>query len=88
MMAPLKEAAEKYLGHPITHALPSSPRLIALYPEDVWDAFEYVGLVFQQFVSRNWDRVAIDVAVNYASQGYFLCKITKTDGAAKKSRLC
>lgn len=86
MMAPLKEAAEKHLGHPITHALPSSPRLIALYPEDVWDAFEYVGLVFQQFVSRNWDRVAIDVAVNYASQGYFLCKNYKDRWGCKEEQ--
>lgn len=46
--------------------------MVALYAEDVWDAFEYVGLIFQEFYL--WEKIAPDFSVNYASQGRYLCK--------------
>jgi hypothetical protein len=85
MIKPLKDMAEERLGHPITHALASFPHLTALYPEDVWDAFEHVGLVFQQFIP--WPVEVPDFAANYASQGYFLCKEYKNKTACEKEKL-
>ncbi|KAF2436239.1 hypothetical protein EJ08DRAFT_232108 [Tothia fuscella] len=72
MLQPLKDMVEMELGYQITHALASFPYLTALYPEDIWDAFEYVGLIFQKYIP--WDVAVPDYAANYASQGYFLCK--------------
>jgi hypothetical protein len=84
MLQPLKEMAEEQLGHPITHGLASFPHLAALYPEDVWDAFEHVGLVFQQFIP--WPVVVPDYAANYASQGYFLCKEYKNKSSCEEEQ--
>ena len=84
MLKPLKDKAEGQLGHPVTHALASFPSLTALYAEDVWDAFEYVGLVFQQFIS--WPVTVPDFAANYASQGYYLCKEYKNKTACEKEK--
>ena len=44
MLQALRDAAESYLGHEISSALAATPNLVALYQEDVDDAFEYVGL--------------------------------------------
>jgi hypothetical protein len=84
MLKPLKEVAEDQLGYPITHALASFPSLQAFYAEDVWDAFEYVGLVFQQFIS--WPVTLPDFAANYASQGFSLCKEYRNKTACEKEK--
>lgn len=84
MLKPLKLRVEEHLGHPITHALASFPSLTALYAEDVWDAFENVGLVFQQFIP--WPVTVPDFAANYASQGYFLCKHYTNRTACKEEQ--
>ena len=44
MLRALRDAAESYLGHEISSALAATPNLVALYQEDVDDAFEYLGL--------------------------------------------
>lgn len=44
MIQALRDAAESYLGHEISSALAATPNLVALYQEDVDDAFEYLGL--------------------------------------------
>lgn len=44
MLQALRDAAESYLGHEISSALAATPNLVALYQEDVDDAFEYLGL--------------------------------------------
>ena len=44
MHSSLRVAAEAFLGHPIDAALAATPNLVALYNEDVDDAFEYLSL--------------------------------------------
>ena len=44
MLDSLREAVEGHLGHRIQAAAATVPHLIALYLEDLHDAFEYVGL--------------------------------------------
>lgn len=72
MIRPLKDIIESRLNRTITHAQASFPSLIALYDEDVWDAFDYVGLIFQEFIL--WEKTMPDLSANYASQGLYLCK--------------
>jgi hypothetical protein len=44
MLAALRTAAERYLGSSIYYALAACPNLVALYREDIEDAFEYLSL--------------------------------------------
>ena len=44
MLAALRTAAEGYLGNSIYYALAACPNLVALYREDIEDAFEYLSL--------------------------------------------
>lgn len=44
MLQALRDAVESYLGREISSALAATPNLVALYQEDVDDAFEYLGL--------------------------------------------
>lgn len=44
MLKALRAAAESYLEQNISSALAATPNLVALYQEDVDDAFEYIGL--------------------------------------------
>jgi len=43
----LRSAIEDYLGHGIDAVVASTPNLVALYEEDMADAFEYLDLEFQ-----------------------------------------
>jgi hypothetical protein len=44
MLRSLRERTEEHLGHTIPSALLTVPHLLALYDEDVRDAFEWIGL--------------------------------------------
>lgn len=85
MLRPLKSAVEARLEHTATHALASFPRLVALYPEDMWDAFEHVGLVFQRFIP--WPVAMPDFAANYASQGLYMCSDFRNKTACEAEQL-
>lgn len=84
MIRPLKEIIERRLGRTITHAQASFPSLIALYDEDVWDAFDYVGLIFQEFIL--WEKTMPDLSANYASQGLYLCKHYKDPSICREEQ--
>lgn len=44
MLGDLRTAAEEYLGHSIYYALAACPNLVALYRQEIEDAFEYLSL--------------------------------------------
>lgn len=67
----LRTAVETHLGHSITHALVSTPNLIALYDEDIQDTFDYLGL---KCASANMRvRSLWETITAYAGNGLGLC---------------
>jgi hypothetical protein len=44
LLGTLRNAAEKYLGHKVNSVLAATPNLVALYREDIEDAFEYLSI--------------------------------------------
>ena len=72
MISNLVTAAELRLGHNITAALVATPNLVALYQEDVADAFEYSAL---QSLDSPWDRdhVYHETGAAVAGNGFGLC---------------
>jgi hypothetical protein len=73
MISNLVTAAQLQLGHNITEALAATPNLVALYQEDVVDAFEHSGL---QSLDYWWDRdhVYHETAAAVAGNGFGLCQ--------------
>lgn len=71
VLSDLRAQVEKYLGAPIESAGITMPHLIALYQEDLQDAFDYVGLRYLFFPIR-YD-VLYETSAAYAGYGYGLC---------------
>ena len=71
VLSQLKVQVEEYLRQPIEAAGVTSPHLVALYQEDLQDAFEYVGLRYLTFPVR-YD-VLYETSATYAGYGYGLC---------------
>jgi len=78
-MKALKEKTEEVLGgqHKICEAAASIPRFPALYDEDLYDAFEYIGMDYLQI---NWDEngsartyLTYDTQVALAGHNISLC---------------
>ena len=67
----LRAQVEEYLGQPITSAVVTTPDLIALYQEDLQDAFEYAGLHYI-VVPVRYD-LLYETAAAYAGYGFGLC---------------
>lgn len=76
MIRELKVQVEHALSVPLA-TLPivvSTPHLIALYEEDIHDAFEYIGLPFPEdiYERRSWAWVR-DTGAALAGYGHYLC---------------
>ena len=71
MLSDLKLQVEEYLGVPIESAGVTAPHLVALYQEDLQDAFEYAGLRYLTFPVRYG--VLYETSATYAGYGYGLC---------------
>jgi hypothetical protein len=76
MIRQLKVQVEDVLSVPMA-TLPiviSTPHLIALYEEDIHDAFEYLNLPFPEDIHqrRSWAWVR-DTGAALAGYGHFLC---------------
>ena len=80
MLKALRAAAESFLGHDISSALAATPNLVALYQEDVDDAFEYIGLKSLDDPNPLF-RMFHESAAAAASAGLGLCQ-DYTDPAA------
>ena len=68
----LRIQTEIFLGRKITTAAASAPNLLALYEEDIADAFDYVDLDFQPL--PYWGTLIQETAAAYAGYGFGLCQ--------------
>lgn len=71
VLSDLRAQVEKYRGAPIEYAGVTTLYLIALYQEDLEDAFEHMGLGFLSFPVR-YD-VLYETSAAYAGYSYGLC---------------
>ncbi len=84
MLLDLRTAIEEQVG-PITCAGVTTMNLVALYDEDLHDAFEYVGLEYITFpVGYVGHNILYETSAAYAGYGYGLCTDYKTDPEACK----
>ncbi|KAL8731550.1 MAG: hypothetical protein Q9181_004271 [Wetmoreana brouardii] len=71
MLRSLRNEVEDFLDMPICTAVVTTPQLVALYREDVTDAFEYIGL---QYVETDyWEPCLQQTRAAYANYGFGLC---------------
>lgn len=68
----LRSKTEEELGHAISTVVTASPRLKALYEEDIVDAIEYAGL--KPLTNRAPFRQPHELSAAYAGNGLGLCK--------------
>lgn len=71
MLSDLRDTVEDYVGHPIESGAVAGLNLVALYYEDLHDAFEYVGLKYVDLPVR--DKTLLETSAAYAGYGYGLC---------------
>ena len=84
LLLALRAAVEEQVG-PITSAGVTTMNLVALYDEDLHDAFEYVGLEYITFpVGYVGHNILYETSAAYAGYGYGLCTDYKTDPEACK----
>ena len=81
MLSDLRILVEEQTGEPIESAGVATLNLVALYDEDLQDAFEFVGLRYLTFPLR-YD-VLYETSAAYAGYGYGLCS-DYTDRSACK----
>ena len=82
LLLALRAAVEEQVG-PITSAGVTTMNLVALYDEDLHDAFEYVGLEYITFpVGYVGHNILYETSAAYAGYGYGLCTDYKTDPEA------
>ncbi len=73
MIQSLRAAVEAQVGHKISAASITIPRLQALYQEDLEDAFQYVGLTYLD-TSPYWGgELLSETAAVYVGNGFGLC---------------
>ncbi|KAL6722231.1 hypothetical protein ACLMJK_001338 [Lecanora helva] len=85
MLIDLRAAVEDQVG-PITKAGVTTMHLVALYDEDLHDAFEYVGLEYVTFpIGDVGHNILYETSAAYAGYGYGLCSDYKDDPEACKN---
>ena len=84
VLSALKVRVDKYLGTPAESAGVTIPHLVALYQEDLQDAFEYAGLHYLAF-PVGYD-VLYETSAAYAGYGYGLCPEYTDRAACKKEQ--
>ena len=84
VLSDLRTQVEEYLDQPIEAAGVTVPDLVALYLEDLQDAFEYVGLRYLAFPVR-YD-LFYETSAAYAGHGYGLCSDYTDRAACKKEQ--
>jgi len=73
MIQSLEKEASAFVGQPISAATVSIPHLAALYGEDLYDAFEYLSLVYIKFFPFYNYRPIHSTISAYAGNGLGLC---------------
>ncbi len=84
MLSDLRSLVEEQTGKPIESAGVATLNLVALYHEDLRDAFEYVGLRYLTFPVR-YD-VLYETSAAYAGYGYGLCSDYTDRNACKREQ--
>ncbi|KAI0126776.1 hypothetical protein BJ170DRAFT_684357 [Xylariales sp. AK1849] len=71
----LKEETEKAVGFSITSAAASVPVFPAIYDEDLYDSFEYIGLEYLQMIQYSYrgPLLTYDPAAALTGHGFALC---------------
>lgn len=83
MLSSLRACVEARVG-PITSAGVTIPHLIALYNEDLHDAFEYLGLEYITFnVGYPGHQILYQTSAAYAGYGFGLCSNYEDEVACK-----
>lgn len=85
MLSDLRTLVEEQIGKPIESAGAATLNLVALYPEDLQDAFEYVGLRYLTFPVR-YD-VLYQTGAAYAGYGFGLCSDYTDRNACKQEQV-
>jgi hypothetical protein len=71
----LKKATEEKLGFEIVSAAASLPRIPAIYDEDLYDAFDYVGLGYLQIISATYHHTFLtyETMAALVGHGFSVC---------------
>ena len=85
MLSDLRALVEEQIGKPIESAGAATLNLVALYPEDLQDAFEHVGLRYLTFPVR-YD-IFYETSAAYAGYGYGLCSDYTDRNACKQEQV-
>ncbi|KAI1872859.1 uncharacterized protein JN550_003733 [Neoarthrinium moseri] len=87
MINDLRDQASISVGEPISAAAISIPHLVALYGEDLHDAFEYLSLVYLEFFPfSNFRPIHASIAA-YAGNGLGLCEDYRAIAACEEEEL-
>ncbi|KAF4549357.1 Hypothetical protein D9617_22g067030 [Elsinoe fawcettii] len=84
MLAALRDQAELFTGGKVTSAVVTIPHLVALYDEDIVDAFYHVGMTMSR--QSFYEHLVYESATAYAGSGFGLCSnFTDIVGCRKES---
>ena len=83
MISRLREQVEEQIGVRIDSACVTTMHLVALYYEDLHDAFEYAGLTYITF-SPGFKYVIYEISAAYAGYGFGPCSDYKDHDACKQ----
>ncbi|XDG03115.1 hypothetical protein ABKA04_002730 [Annulohypoxylon sp. FPYF3050] len=87
MIRALQDQAEDFIGEPVSAAAISIPHLAALYGEDLYDAFEYLSLVYLEFFPfSNFHPIHTSIAA-YDGNGLGFCSDYRDVEACKEEEL-
>ncbi|KAH9905505.1 hypothetical protein F4778DRAFT_730187 [Xylariomycetidae sp. FL2044] len=84
MIRALREKAAEFVGEPISAASMSIPHLVALYSEDLYDAFEYLLLSYVEFYPFNGFNPMYTSTAAYAGNGLGLCRHYRDPDACRE----
>ena len=85
MLSDLCNRVEEEMGEPVESAGVATLNLVALYPEDLQDAFEYVGLRYLTFPVRYG--VLYETSAAYAGYKFGLCSDYTNRSACKNEQV-
>ena len=85
MLSDLRNRVEEEMGKPVESAGVATLNLVALYPEDLQDAFEYVGLRYLTFPVRYG--VLYETSAAYACYKFGLCSDYTNRRACKQEQV-
>ena len=88
MLSDLRGRVEEHIGQPVEAAMPAFPHLVALYTEDVKDAFENARTRFISIpgIERRYID-SVETRAAYAGYGYGLCSDYTNETACRREMM-